>query len=107
MLSAPESEAGELFAWVATYHRRNSDPVTSHQSAAAARHFATGHAALCLDALRLNGPATQTELAQRVGLLPHQVNKRLADLHRHGLIVTTGNTRPGHANRMEREWKTA
>jgi transcription initiation factor IIE alpha subunit len=94
-----------LITWVDEHHARNSDPETSHESAKAARSFAKGHALKCLDALKELGCATQSEIATCAGLLPHQVNKRLADLHRNKFIVPTGKTRTGHTNRQEREWK--
>ncbi|NDE18664.1 MarR family transcriptional regulator, partial [bacterium] len=62
-----------------------------------------GHCRLVLEALAA-GPAGQTELARRCGLLPHEVNKRLADLKRHGLAVLTGRKTNGG---REREWTSA
>jgi hypothetical protein len=52
----------------------------------------------------LNLGRTQSELAEVLGLSPHQVNKRLADLHTAGRIRPTGETREGHAGRDERVW---
>ena len=66
---------------------RATDPPTSH--AAAKRAPARGHGRRVLEALRA-GPAGQTEIGRRCGLLPHQVNKRLADLARIGLVEVTG-----------------
>jgi DNA-binding IclR family transcriptional regulator len=54
-----------------------------------------------LEALRA-GPAGQTEIGRRTGLLPHQVNKRLNDLKLAGMIELTG--RRVEAG-CEREWK--
>jgi DNA-binding MarR family transcriptional regulator len=80
-------------------HARRTDPPTSHQ--AARRAPVRGHAAKVLEALRA-GPAGQTEIGRRTGLLPHQVNKRLADLERAGLIQLTGRSVEGA---KEREWR--
>ncbi len=78
---------------------RRTDPATSH--AAAKRAPVRGHGRLVLEALRA-GPAGQTEIGRRCGLLPHQVNKRLADLAKVGLVQLTG--RKVEAN-TEREWR--
>jgi predicted Rossmann fold nucleotide-binding protein DprA/Smf involved in DNA uptake len=81
---------------------RRTDPPTSHQ--AARRAPVRGHAAKVLEALRA-GPAGQTEIGRRTGLLPHQVNKRLADLERAGLAVPTGREVVNEGGHREREWK--
>ena len=81
---------------------RRSDPPTSH--AAARRAPVRGHCAKVLEALR-GGPAGQTELGRRTGLLPHQVNKRLADLERAGLAVPTGREVVNEGGCREREWQ--
>jgi len=94
----------DLFSYSSEKHRRNTDPSTSRESAKAAKSFVNGHARMALDALEQLGPSTQSEIADKCGLLPHQVNKRLSDLQEHGRICPTGRTRPGHANRQEREW---
>lgn len=78
---------------------RASDPATSHE--AAERAPVAGHCRLVLEALRA-GPAGQTELARRCGLLPHEVNKRLADLKRNGWAEPTGRRANGG---REREWR--
>jgi predicted Rossmann fold nucleotide-binding protein DprA/Smf involved in DNA uptake len=78
---------------------RKTDPSTSHQ--AARRAPVRGHAAKVLEALRA-GPAGQTEIGRRTGLLPHQVNKRLNDLRLAGLVEVTGRKVEGGA---EREWR--
>ena len=93
--------------WDSTHHARNSDPETSQQSAESAVSFVNAHAIRCLHAIKTLGGATQSEVAACVGLLPHQVNKRLADLHNKSLIHTTGRTRTGHTNRQEREWEVS
>lgn len=80
---------------------RRTDPGTSH--AAAKRAPVRGHCRLVLEALAA-GPAGQTAIAARCGLLPHQVNKRLADLARAGLVDLTGRRVEGGA---EREWRVA
>ena len=78
---------------------RKTDPETSQ--AAAKRAPVRGHCRRVLEALRA-GPAGQTEIGRRCGLLPHQVNKRLADLARVGLVEVTGRRVEGGT---EREWR--
>ena len=81
---------------------RKTDPETSHQAGDRARRtFVTGHARRVLVALEA-GPAGQTEIGRRCGLLPHQVNKRLADLAKVGLVELTGRKVEGGT---EREWQ--
>jgi DNA-binding MarR family transcriptional regulator len=84
---------------------RTTDPVTS-KAAAHQTGFAKTHKARILAALNLGGPQTQTELAETVGLLPHQVNKRLNDLQKDKLAHPLVETREGHAGRQERLWST-
>ena len=95
-ITPPIEEALPLFAAA-----RATDPQTSHE--AAKRAPVAGHCRLVLEALAA-GPAGQTELARRCGLLPHEVNKRLADLHKAGLVVLTGRKANGG---REREWRAA
>jgi hypothetical protein len=95
-ITPPIEEALPLFAAA-----RATDPQTSHD--AAKRAPVAGHCRLVLEALAA-GPAGQTELARRCGLLPHEVNKRLADLHKAGLVVLTGRKANGG---REREWRAA
>ena len=80
---------------------RRTDPETSHQAAERARRFVAGHARAVLLALEA-GPAGQTEIGRRCGLLPHQVNKRLADLAKVGVVELTGRKVEGGT---EREWR--
>lgn len=83
---------------------RHTDPHTSHAAAARVREFASGHIAIILNCLQRHGPATADEIAGRVGLLSHQVNKRLSDCQREGLARPTGLCRLSASNRMCRVW---
>jgi transcription initiation factor IIE alpha subunit len=85
---------------------RRTDPETSRLAAARVREFSGDHCRRVLEALEL-GPAGQTEIAARCGLLAHQVNKRLADLRRAGLVETTGERRLSASGRQERVWRVA
>jgi len=83
---------------------RKTDPPTSKAAAVESRGARTGQAAAVLEALR-QGPAGQTEIGQRCGLLPHQANKRLADLKRLGLAEPTGELVTNAGGYQEREWR--
>ena len=83
---------------------RTSDPDTSHQAGRNRAKFAGRHCQAILDALRA-GPAGQTEIAARCGLLPHQCNKRLSELCTEGYVVLTGRKVTNDKGLSEREWR--
>jgi hypothetical protein len=85
---------------------RRSDPPTSHAAARRVGEFRGEHARKILQALSL-GPAGQSVIAERCGLLPHQVNKRIAELAKAGMIVETGRVVESASGRGEREWRVA
>ena len=85
---------------------RRSDPETSHEAAAKASAFAGRHRQAILEALRA-GPAGQTEIARRCGLLAHQCGKRLSELARTGEVVLTGRKVTNDKGLQEREWRVA
>lgn len=68
---------------------RPSDPPTSHVAAKRARSFASEHYRKILRALTA-GPAGKSEIGRRCGLTEQQVNRRMAELRRGGLIERTG-----------------
>lgn len=84
---------------------RRSDPSTSHEAARRVREFASGHAATILSCLKDHGPLTVDEIAKHTPLLAHQINKRLPELQRSGLVVPTGETRLSASGRPERVWR--
>ena len=84
---------------------RESDPWTSHAAAARVREFAAGHIGTILDCLERHGPQTADEIASRIGLLSHQVNKRLSDCQKRELARPTGLCRLSASNRLERVWR--
>jgi len=83
------------------FNARRTDPPTSH---AAGRIKRTGKKWKVLEALRL-GPAGQTELAARCGLLTHDVGKRLNDLRNDGLAMHTGREVRNAGGLNENEWR--
>jgi len=90
--------------WVSDHHRRRRDPATSHAAAQSMASAAPTLAMVILATLEAHGPATQSELAQRLALQSQQVNKRTADLKNAGLIVGVG-TRPGPCGRQQTVWE--
>ena len=83
---------------------RRTDPVTSKLAGREARGFRGEHHRLILEALS-QGPAGASGIAQRCGLLAHQVNKRLHELAKAGEIVETGRLVESASGRPEREWR--
>ena len=83
---------------------RRKDPPASHAAARNAKTFQRGHAAKILAALA-QGPAGQSEIGRRAGLLPHQVNKRLHELAGAGAIELTGAMCESSSGGRERQWK--
>ena len=83
---------------------RTSDPQTSHDTARTVATFAGSHSEKCLAVIGRYGKAGQSLIAERTGLLPHQINKRLNDLHLDGQIMPTSETVASHSGRRERLW---
>jgi predicted transcriptional regulator len=83
---------------------RNSDPVTSHQAAAQVT-TTSNHFQIILDALHKHGSMGKDEIAQKTGLEPNAVARRLPELQKLALVELTGKNVRSKANRLEREWK--
>ena len=83
---------------------RNTDPVTSHMAAdqvkTPTKHFQIIHLALIQ-----HGPMGKDQIALKTGLDANAVARRLPELQRLGLAVTTGKLVESKAGRKEREWK--
>ncbi len=88
-------------------HARTTDPETSHEAAERALEFALGHADRIHACLQAHGPQTKDEIADRTGLSPVQVDRRLPDLRKAGRAFPTGDVRQSHAGRAERVWSAA
>lgn len=85
---------------------RSTDPITSHIAAANVAHFADSHKNMILAALEKHGAMTAHEIAAHIpGLVPHQILKRFPELHRQGLITTTGETRQAAGRTPARVWR--
>lgn len=85
-------------------HARRTDPGTSHEAAARAREFASGHCAVILTTLMEYGPQTIDEIAKRTHLTAVQVARRLPDLQKAGKAEPTGEERLSASGRPERVW---
>lgn len=85
-------------------HARTDDIDTSHISAERAESMALRHKALIYAALKTGGPQTSDELARQVGLLPHQVIKRVSDLRNDGVVMDSGDRRPTRTGRPAAVW---
>jgi predicted Rossmann fold nucleotide-binding protein DprA/Smf involved in DNA uptake len=82
---------------------RAGDPVTSQSAAARVREFAGQHHRAIIEALR-EAPGGPSTIAQRSGLVAHQVGKRIHELEKAGLIKQTGRLVESASGRQEREW---
>ena len=83
---------------------KRNDPPTSHAAAARVKEFRSHQHAAILEALAA-GPAGASRIAERCGLDPHQVGKRLKELEVAGRITLTGRTLASSSGRGEREWQ--
>jgi DNA-binding MarR family transcriptional regulator len=69
---------------------RRGDPATSHQAAARSHQFSGSHAAKILSAIKHMPGQTASYYSQMTGLTVVQIDRRLPEMERKGLIRTTG-----------------
>lgn len=82
---------------------RRDDPGTSKAAAQAAVPLAMDHQLKVLMAMRAMGrPVGAEEIAERAGLEPYQVRKRLPELARQGMVLATDVLRRTRSGRSER-----
>jgi len=86
-------------------HARADDIDTSKESSARAKTIAEHHRMKIFQALAEGGPQTSDEIASQVGLLTHQVIKRVSDLRNDGVVVDTGERKPTRTGRPAAVWK--
>jgi predicted ArsR family transcriptional regulator len=86
-------------------HARKTDPEVSFEAAARAVEFSGAHCDRILACLETFGPQTKDEIADKTGLSPVQVDRRLPDLRKAGKAVPTGDVRQSHSGRPERVWR--
>lgn len=80
---------------------RGDDPKTSKLAAASMVEGALKHRALIVDALGYpSKPLTYCEIAERTGLDPVAVNRRLASMRREGLVRRLDETRETPSGRL-------
>ena len=84
---------------------RNSDPQTSHKAAQHVSVFANNHHKRIYEALQTMKDGTFYEIADRCGLQPPSVWRRLNEMEKDGLIQPTGEERRGPTGRMCRVWR--
>ena len=65
---------------------RNTDPTTSHAAADRATNFAGSHAERILAALKAVGTGTPPSISDKTGLTIVQIDRRLHELEKKGLI---------------------
>lgn len=82
---------------------RRGDPETSKSAARNVENFAHGHYALILGALKLHGPATIYELADRTSLTHVQVARRLPEMS--AMVERTGEKRPSPSGNACGVWR--
>jgi len=85
---------------------RATNPATSRAAAEDTKTFRGEHHRLILEALAA-GPAGASGIAERCGLVAHQVNKRIHELAKAGSIVEAGRVVRSASGRGEREWRVA
>ncbi len=74
---------------------RSSDPLTSVIAAKRASKFANSHRDRILAAFRGWTNLTAQDIAEKSGLTVVQVDRRLVEMQRAGVIETTGSARDG------------
>ena len=84
---------------------RNQDPQTSHAAARQVNVFANTHYRAIYEALQTMKDGTFYEIAERSGLEPSSVWRRLNEMEKDGMIQPTGEERRGPTNRLCRVWK--
>lgn len=88
-------------------HARTDNIDTSHASAAAAEKMAERHCNMIYRALLEGGPQTSDDLAVAIGLLPHQVIKRVSDLRNDKIVIDSGERRKTRTGRPAAVWVLA
>jgi hypothetical protein len=84
---------------------RCTDPITSYQAADQIKEVAPKHHQMILEALTDHGAMGKDGIAQKTGLNPNAVARRLPELQKLDLVTTTGKTVKSLSGREEREWK--
>jgi len=88
-------------------HARKDNIDTSHVSAERAETMAARHKMAIYAVLKTDGPQTSDEIAAKIGLLPHQVIKRVSDLRNERAVIDSGERRQTRTGRPAAVWKLA
>jgi len=67
-------------------HARNTDPSTSHVAAGRVQRFCTTHVDKIVSCLTFHGDKTAAEIAACTGLTVVQIDRRLPELERKGVV---------------------
>lgn len=88
------------------YLTRHTDAETSHDAAGAVVELGVvvRHERMIVAAL-ISGDASKCEIARRCGLTEQQVNRRLAELRRRGVIERTGRDGISDSGHREAEYR--
>lgn len=86
---------------------RRTDPETSKTAAQRARVSAQAHNGKILGALRVGGALTYVEIAAATALEPVQVARRMAALHKAGLVRRLEQTKPTPSGCDAHCWEAA
>lgn len=88
-------------------HARTADIDTSHDAAESAESTATRHKAMVYAALKMHGPQTSEQIADRTGLQHAQAWRRVSDLRNDGEVIDSGERRPNKSGRQAAVWRLA
>ena len=84
---------------------RITDPTTSHDAADMAEAFLFDHHAKIVESLRVRGPGTIYEIAERTGIDHVAVARRMKELELKAWAMRTDETRPSPLGRQCTVWK--
>ena len=84
---------------------RRTDPDTSHIAAESVHTFAAAQRAAIVLALSYHGPMGKDGIAAKTGMHGTQVDRRVKEIQKEGLIALTGKTVLSDAGKPEREWR--
>jgi hypothetical protein len=86
---------------------RRTDPQTSHDAKASVEVVLARNETLIVGAVRDRGTAILDEIIAATGIQKVSVSPTLRPLERKGILVRTGQTRPGESGRQQTEWRLA
>lgn len=86
-------------------HVRTGDPSTSIRAAESMQGSASSQCAAILSILATSDePMAAEQIADRLGMITHEIGKRLPDLGASGLITKTGEIHRNRSGRLAFKW---